>query len=302
MGEGHGHSHVPKGKGAEEKLRIALLLTGGYMIAEAAGGFLTGSLALLSDAAHMLSDVAALAVALAAIQIGKRPADEKRTFGYYRFEILAAAVNAIMLFLIGAFILFEAYERFFRPQEVASGWMLGIAAVGFAANLVSVRMLQGSQEESLNVKGAYLEVYSDLLGSIGVIVAALLIRLTGQPRIDPILAVLIGLWVLPRAWTLLNESVNILLEGAPEGIRLAEINDALRAIPGVREVHDLHVWAITSGRNSLTAHLVVEPGAQGEGESLRAASEMLEHRFGISHSTIQVERVSCSPNGDCHAF
>lgn len=292
MEAGHSHAH---GAGTNERgLKIALALTGTYLVVEVIGGLLTGSLALLSDAAHMLTDVTALLIALVAIRIARRPADRKRTFGYYRFEILAAAVNAAALFLVGFYILWEAYQRFRQPPEIETGGMLGVAVVGLVVNLVSMRVLRAGSQESLNMKGAYLEVWSDMLGSIVVILGALLIRFTGLWQIDPILAVLIGLWVLPRTWTLLSASVNILLEGVPEGLEIQEIDEALAAVEGVQTVHDLHVWAITSGKNSLTAHLVLD-GSHDAQQVLEAAGQMLEDRFGVSHTTLQTEAQDCQP-------
>lgn len=235
----------------------------------------------------MLTDVLALMIALIAIRIGKRPADTKRTFGYYRFEILAASFNAVVLFLVAIYILYEAYQRFFEPPEIESGLMLGVAAAGLIVNLISIRLLRSGSAQSLNMKGAYLEVLSDLLGSFAVIVAALVIRFTGWWQVDPILAVLIGLWVLPRTWTLLSESINILLEGVPAGIELQQLHDALAALPGVRAVHDLHVWAITSGQNSMTVHLVANPG-ESDIDLLRAAQQIARDH-GIEHASIQVE-------------
>jgi cobalt-zinc-cadmium efflux system protein len=290
-----GHSHGAAGAESERNLRIALGLTATYMIAEIVGGLVTGSLALLSDAAHMFTDVMALAISLAAIRIGRRPADRKRTFGYYRFEILAAVVNAVVLFGVGLYILVEAYERFRSPPEVQTGGMLAVAVIGLIVNFVAIRLLQAGSEESLNVKGAYLEVWSDLLGSIGVIAAALIIRFTGWTLADPVVAVAIGLWVLPRTWILLSQSINILLEGVPEGLALDEIDAALASIPGVKNVHDLHAWAITSGKTSLTAHLVIDPGESEAQRVQQAAAQVLEERFLISHSTVQVETVACTP-------
>jgi cobalt-zinc-cadmium efflux system protein len=239
----------------------------------------------------MMTDVAALVIALVAIRIGKRPADRKRTFGYYRFEILAAAVNAAALFFVGFYILFEAVQRFRgTPPEIHSGGMLGVAAVGLIVNLLSMRVLAAGSGESMNMKGAYLEVWSDLLGSAAVISGAFLIRYTGWWWIDPILAVGIGLWVLPRTWGLLSESLNVLLEGVPEGLKLDEIDAALAAVPGVAAVHDLHVWSITSGRNSLTAHLVLAAADEyGHQRVLAAARALLAERFGLTHTTLQIE-------------
>lgn len=267
------------------KLKIALALTGTYFIAEVVGGLMTGSLALLSDAAHMLTDVMALIVALVAIRIGQRAPDPKRTFGYYRFEILAAAFNAAVLFVVAFYILYEAYRRFSEPPDIQTGGMLIVAVIGLLVNGVSMWVLRGSSDSSLNMKGAYLEVLSDTLGSVGVIGAAILIRFTGWWQVDPILAVLIGLWVLPRTWKLLGQSVNVLLEGVPEGFELQKLHDALTALPGVREVHDLHVWSLTSGRNSMTVHLV----ANSASPNVVQQAQQIAREHDIEHASIQVE-------------
>lgn len=296
MGAGHDHSH---GMSNERGLRIALALTGSFLIAEVVGAFATNSLALLSDAAHMLTDVAALIIALVALRLARRPADTKRTFGYYRAEILAAVLNAVLLFLAAVYILSEAYRRFQSPPEIETVGMLVVAVIGLLVNLVSMRVLRASAESSLNMKAAYLEVWSDALGSIGVIIAALTIRFTGWWQADPIVAVLIGLWVLPRTWTLLTESINVLLEGVPQGIELDAIHGELKSIPGVADVHDLHVWSITTGKNTLTAHLMLESGSGSTQKVLSRAREVLEKRFGISHSTVQVETGYCVNDNDC---
>lgn len=290
MGAGHDHSH---GAANERALKIALGLTTTFLVAEFVGGILTKSLALISDAAHMFTDSAALAIALAAIQIGKRAADKRRTFGYYRFEILAAAFNALMLFGVAIYILYEAYQRLRTPPEVQSMGMLVIAVIGLVVNLISMRVLSAGQGRSLNLKGAYLEVWSDLLGSVGVIFAAIVIRFTAWQWVDSAIAVLIGLWVLPRTWLLLKLSINILLEGVPEDIDLASVEKTLLSIPGVRSMHDLHVWALTSGKVSLTVHLVNDPAANPETDILPKARELLAERFGIRHVTIQVELTPC---------
>jgi len=277
--------HPSGGAAHAGKLKIALALTGTYFVAEVIGGLVTGSLALLSDAAHMLTDVMALIVALVAIRIGQRAADPKRTFGYYRFEILAAAFNAAVLFLVAFYILYEAYRRFSEPPDIQTGGMLVVAVIGLLVNGASMWVLRGSSESNLNMKGAYLEVLSDTLGSVAVIAAALIIRFTGWWPVDPILAVLIGLWVLPRTWKLLGESVNVLLEGVPKGFELQKLHDALVALPGVREVHDLHVWSLTSGRNSMTVHLV----ADGRAVGIVQAAQQIARNHGIEHASIQVD-------------
>jgi cobalt-zinc-cadmium efflux system protein len=291
-GHDHGIAQAP-----ERALRWALLLTGSFMIAEAVGGFLTNSLALLSDAAHMLTDTAALAIALVAIRIGKRAADARRTFGYARFEILAAAFNAVVLFLVALYILWEAIDRFRNPPPIQSTAMMVIAVIGLVINVISMRLLRGGSEASLNVKGAYLEVWSDMLGSVGVLVAGATIYLTGWKPIDPIIAVLIGFWVLPRTWILLRDSLNILLEGVPPGVVLQDIEDEILATPGVTGVHDLHVWAVSSGKSVLTAHVVRTELTSTDGELLEQVRARLIKRFHIHHATLQLETVACATPG-----
>jgi cobalt-zinc-cadmium efflux system protein len=289
MSAGHDHGASTAN---ERNLWIVLVLTTAYMLAEVAGGLLTSSLALISDAAHMFTDAAALAIALAAIHIAKRAADHKRTYGYYRFEIIAAAFNAIVLLVVAAYILYEAYQRFRAPPEIHSVGMLAIAAIGLAVNLAGMRLLHAGSSSSLNMKGAYLEVWSDMLGSLGVIAAAVIIYFTQWVWVDAAVAAGIGLWVVPRTWALLKESIHILLEGVPAGIRMDDLEKALLSVDGVCGVHDLHVWALSSGKNSLTVHLVLEQGS-GEQAVLRAATEMLGERFLIRHVTVQIESVAC---------
>ncbi|WLI35525.1 cation diffusion facilitator family transporter [Pseudomonas sp. FP818] len=284
-----GHSHATVRAGHERKLWMALGLTGSFMIAEVIGAFVTGSLALLSDAAHMMTDALALAISLVAIQVAKRAADRKRTFGYARFEILAAAFNALLLFGVAFYILYEAYLRLQAPAEIQSTGMLVIAVLGLIVNLISMRLLSAASGESLNVKGAYLEVWSDMLGSIGVIIAAVLIMFTGWGWVDSVVAAAIGFWVVPRTWTLLKASMNVLLQGVPDGIDIDAVEQAIHAVPGVREVHDLHIWALTSGKNVLSTHLVVDPAQGSEQQVLAQVTELLHEQFEISHVTIQIE-------------
>lgn len=291
----HDHSHAKTSN--SKRLIIALSLTGVFLIAEVIGGIVFNSLALLSDAAHMGTDVMALIIALMAIKIGSRPADLQRTFGYRRLEILAAALNAAVLFLIAFYILYEAWQRFKEPVEVASTGMLIVAGLGLIVNLISMRVLQGGNDSSLNMRAAYMEVFADMIGSVGVILAALIIRYTGWWQADPILAVLIGLWVLPRTWKLLGESINILLEGVPLGIEVQKIHDELMAIPDVKGVHDLHVWAVTSGQNSLTAHLVV--AGYTNYEAIMKGARDVATKHSITHSNFQIEVESCTPEGVC---
>jgi len=293
-----GHIHASPTSENERYLWIALALTSTFLVAEVIGGFITGSLALLSDAAHMMTDASALGISLAAIRIARRPADARRTFGYYRFEILAATFNAMLLFLVAMYILYEAYQRLQSPQEIQSTGMLIIAVVGLVINLISMRLLNRGKGASLNIKGAYLEVWSDMLGSIGVIVGALMIRLTGWTWLDSAIAVLIGLWVLPRTWILLRESINILLEGVPEGMDIDEIQKAMLTVPGVLSLHDFHLWALTSGKASLTVHVVYDRKFMPEEQLTPSLKNILRSRFSIQHTTCQFETVPCEQTDD----
>jgi cobalt-zinc-cadmium efflux system protein len=286
MGEDHSHDHVA---GANARmLGWALAITATFLVVEVAGGLYFNSLALLSDAGHMLTDVAALAIALLAIRLGAKPPDEKRSFGYRRSEILAAAFNALMLFVIAIYIFVEAIDRFRDPQPIQSWGMMAVAAIGLVVNLVAMRMLVAGKEASFNVKGAYLEVWADMIGSVGVIVGAILIRFTGWTWIDPLVAVLIGLWVLPRTWILLRGTVNILLEGVPDGIDLREVRDMVKRVPGVVKLPQLHVWSISNGMNRATVHAVASPESDIGGMQ-RDIARLLHDRFDIADSTIQVE-------------
>lgn len=293
-----GHTQALPGGVNERYIWIALGLTSTFLVAEVIGGIVTGSLALISDAAHMLTDSMALAIALAAIRIAKRPADTRRTFGYYRFEILAATFNASLLFMVAIYILYEAYQRFRTPTEIQSTGMLIIACLGLIINLISMRLLSRGKDNSLNVKGAYLEVWSDMLGSLGVIVGAILIRYTGWTWVDSAIAALIGLWVLPRTWILLKESLNILLEGVPAGIDAGKVQAAMLAVPGVQSVHDFHLWALTSEKNSLTAHVVYDVRYSPEQQLLPALKDTLATQFAVYHSTLQFETQACAPTDD----
>ena len=296
---GHAHDHTA---GANAKmLSWALALTSIYLVAEVIGAFVFNSLALLSDAAHMMTDVAALAIALVAIRVGQRPADDKRTFGYKRFEILAAAFNALLLFAVAIYVLVEAVQRFREPEAVQSTGMMIVAAIGLVVNLISMRLLTAGKDASMNVKGAYLEVWADMIGSVGVIAGALAIRFTGWTWVDPVVAIGIGLWVLPRTWILLRDTTNVLLEGVPSGIKLPELRAAIAGVPGVAGVHDLHVWSTTNDEINCTAHVTL--GDQAEPDTVRkAVTATLDGRFGIEHCTIQTESAAepCADNGHLH--
>lgn len=305
MGAGHDHgggSHAGHNHGAgasTRRLAIALGLTTAFLVAELVGAFVFDSLALLSDAAHMFTDSAALAIALAAVRIGQRPPDDKRTFGYRRFEILAAAFNAILLFAVAGYVLFEGITRFFDPRPVESVGMLIVATIGLIVNLISMRILSGGKDDSLNVKGAYLEVWADMLGSLGVIGAAIAIYVTELNWIDPIVAIAIGLWVLPRTWTLLRDTTHILLQGVPRGFDLNAIRGAIGDVAGVTGVHDLHLWSVAGDDASLTAHVAIADGGDAE-NTRRTLTEMLETRFAIHHATIQTETEPCGNEESLH--
>lgn len=306
MGAGHdhgiegGHGGHNHGAGASTKrLAIALALTTTFLVAELVGAFVFDSLALLSDAAHMFTDSAALAIALAAVKIGQRLPDDKRTFGYRRFEILAAAFNAILLFAVAGYVLIEGIGRFFDPKPVESVGMLIVATIGLIVNLISMRILSGGKDDSLNVKGAYLEVWADMLGSLGVIGAAIAIYFTNFNWIDPVVAIAIGLWVLPRTWILLTDTTHILLQGVPRGFDLKAIRAAMGEIQGVTGVHDLHLWSVAGDDASLTAHVAVADADVAEA-TRRALTEMLEARFNIHHATIQTETEPCGDEESLH--
>jgi cobalt-zinc-cadmium efflux system protein len=299
MGAGHDHAHNHAAGASSRMLAIALGLTTTFLIAELIGSFLFDSLALLSDAAHMFTDSAALAIALAAVKIGQRAADEQRTFGYRRFEILAAAFNALLLFAVAGYVLWEGIGRFFEPVDVQSTGMLLVAAIGLAVNFIAMRLLAAGKEQSLNVKGAYLEVWADMLGSVGVIVGAVVIMLTGWDWVDPLVAIGIGLWVLPRTWILLKDTTQILLEGVPRGMDLNELRAAIAATPGVAGVHDLHVWSLTSDDHSLSSHVELAEGADFE-EVRSAVAKKLHDSYHIEHATIQVEREACEDAEGLH--
>ena len=295
MGAGHDH-----GAGANaRRLTLALLLTGCFLIVEVIGAITFNSLALLSDAAHMLTDVAALAIALAAIKVGQRAPDDARTFGYRRFEILAAAFNALLLFVVAGYVLYAGVRRLMAPSEVESIGMMAVAAVGLVVNLISMRLLAGGKDDSLNVKGAYLEVWADMLGSVGVIAGATLIWLTGWNWVDPVVGIAIGLWVLPRGWTLLKDTSHILLEGVPRGVDLAKVRADIAAVPGVAGVHDLHIWSLSSDDANASVHVVLAADAAAERVRIAVAA-MLDERFSIEHVTVQTEIDPCADDAALH--
>lgn len=281
------HSHV-RASESRRKLTMVLVLTSIYMIAEVIGGWLTGSLALLADAGHMLADVAALALALIAAWFGSRPATSNKTFGYYRLEILAALVNGVALIVISILILYEAYQRWSAPPVVQGSAVMLVASGGLAINLISAWILHGRHEIDLNMRGAWLHVLSDALGSLGAIVAGAVMWLYGWFAADPLFSALIGVLIVWSSWRLIRESTNVLLEGTPAHINLAAVEDSILQTDGVSNVHDLHVWTITSGREALSAH-VIHAYEVSQPELLKELRTKLHDRFGVDHLTIQME-------------
>jgi cobalt-zinc-cadmium efflux system protein len=297
-----GHDHGTASIQHEKPLWWAFGLTATFLVAELVGAYLTNSLALFSDAAHMATDTVALVIGLVAVRLSRRPPDARRTFGFVRTEAMGAMINGLMLFAVAIYILWEAWQRFRQPPEVASTGMLVVAVIGLIVNLIAMSLLKAGSGKSLNVKGAYLEVWSDMLGSLGVIIGAIVIKATGWWRVDPILAVLIGLWVLPRSWTLLKEASNVLMMGVPKGVNLQAVRSTLLAHPSVIGIHDLHIWALASSQPALAVHVVIELHAD-ETIIRERLSATLDERFHIEHVTLQVERgdATCStPACDAH--
>jgi cobalt-zinc-cadmium efflux system protein len=290
MSRHHDHSAVSAGARHRGRLLAAFCIVGLFFVVELVAALLTGSLALLADAGHMLTDVLGLALALAAIQAAtsRLAHSPQRSFGVYRLEILAALVNAGLLVALAGYVLYEAGRRLLEPPEVFAGPMLAVAVVGLAANLVAFWLLRPGARESLNLRGAYLEVAADTLSSVGVIVAAVVLVTTGWPYVDPMIALGIALWVLPRAWMLGREALRILLQAAPADVPLDELHHELAAIDGVVDVHDVHVWTLTSGMEVATAHLMIHAGEDAHGVLDRARQVLIE-RYGVEHATLQVE-------------
>ena len=274
---------------------IVLGLTTSYMLAEVIGGLVTNSLALLADAGHMLTDVGGLALALLAIKFAERPATPERTYGYYRVEILAALTNAVVLIGISLYILYEAYERFRDPPEVQSTAMLVIASIGLVINISGVFILRSGSKESLNMKGAYFEVLSDMFTSVGVILAGVIMLTTGWYYADPLISAGIGLFIFPRTWTLLKDAVGVLLEGTPSDVNITALRESLAKTEGVLEIHDLHVWSLTSGVSALSVHAVLAEGADPD-DVLERVHKTCKAEFHIEHITAQTEKIDFS----CH--
>ena len=282
------HEHDHARAASRRALAVALALTASYTVVEVVGGVAAGSLALLADAVHMLSDNVALALALVAVWLAARPATPERSFGYKRAEVLAALANGVLLVALAIWIFVEAFMRLRDPGDVLGGWMLVIALIGLVVNIAAGVVLARAREHSVNVDAAFRHVFADLLGSIGVAVAAVVILTTGWVEADPLVSMLIGILVLASAWTILRDSTAILLESTPRGIDADELGRRLAAAPGVVEVHDLHVWTITSGFPALSAHVLVRPGEDCHGRR-RELEQLLRVEFGIEHTTLQVD-------------
>jgi cobalt-zinc-cadmium efflux system protein len=281
------HSHSPARMDAR-RLVLVLCLSLAVLVVELVGGLASHSLALLADAGHVGADVAGMLIVLVAIWIGSRPASAERTFGFLRLEILAAVVNAGLLFAVAAFILYEAWRRLSEPPAVVSGLMLGVALFGLALNGVSLWLLRDAQTRSLSMRGAYLEVLADLAGSAAAVIAAAFIVLTGRSGADIVASVVIALLILPRTWRLLKDAIDVLLEATPGGIDMSEVRSHILSARGVADVHDLHAWSITSGVNVVSAHVVLDPGAEAA-TVLDELCSCLSGDFDIEHSTFQLE-------------
>lgn len=296
---GHSHDHAPTVTAdSERRVRWAMLLTGVFMLAEVVGGWLSGSLALLADAGHMLSDTASLALAWFAFRLGHRAPDRWRTFGYRRFQVLAAFVNGLTLLAIGVVIIVVAIQRLREPVEVLAGPMLVIAMLGLVVNVVVFAILHGGDQDNLNLRGALLHVMGDLLGSVAAIAASLIILFTGWNAADPLLSMLAAALILRGAWQIVRRSAHTLLEGTPDGVEVARIREALEALDGVESLHDLHVWGLTPQDPLLSLHLVVRDDADHT-HVLGQAYALLRERFGITHATLQLEGEACLTGGDC---
>lgn len=293
-GHSHGHAH---GAGNERRVLVALWLTGGFMVVETLGGILSGSLALIADAGHMLTDTGALALAWIAVRLARRPADDARSYGWHRAEILAAFLNGVVMLALSAWIVVEAAMRLAHPSPVLGGPMLLVAIGGLAVNILSFLMLHGAGG-SLNLKGAALHVLGDLLGSVAAIAAAIVILYTGFMPIDPLLSVLVALLILRSAWTVTRDSAHILMEGTPPGLDPDAIaSDLVEAVDGVSDVHHVHAWSLTPGQSLVTLHAHLKDGADSHA-ALSGIQERLGTRFGIGHATVQIERGECA--GACH--
>jgi len=282
-------THTPQSISVRPLL-LALVITGGFMVLEFVGGILSGSLALLSDAGHMLTDTAALGLSLSAVWLARKPADPKRTYGYYRIEILAALVNCVFLWVMVFFIFKEAFQRLSSPSEVNVQGMMLVGTIGLFVNLASIYILHSAQKDSLNVRAAFLHVLGDALGSVGVVVAGAIIMFTGWTGADPIAGMLIGVLIIYSSWGLMKEAVHILLEGVPGHIEVDEIREGILSVEGVKDIHDLHIWTLTPKVVLLTVHVTTEDEEADPDPLRRKVRDLMAEKFCIEHTTIQIER------------
>jgi cobalt-zinc-cadmium efflux system protein len=293
MGAGHDHGHVATAGGRHRwRLAVAVAITGLIFLVQVIGGLASGSLALLADAGHMLTDSTGLVIALVATALAARPANAKRTFGLQRVEVLAAMTNGLLLVAVAVSVLILAVDRWNEPAQINSALMLWVAVGGGLANVVALLILRGGASESLNLRGAYLEVLGDLFGSVAVVIAAVVISLTGYTRVDSIASLVIFVLIIPRAWTLLRDVVDVLLESTPKNVDLDDVRGHICEIPGVVDVHDLHAWTVTSGVPVLSAHVIIDTDAVSQGRSgeiLDRLGECLGHHFDVAHCTFQLE-------------
>ncbi len=295
---GHAHGHAQGGShvhaDSERRVLWAMLLTGGFMVVEVVGGLVSGSLALLADAGHMVTDVAALGLALAAFKVGRRSHDARRTYGYHRFQVLAAFVNGLALIAIVAWIAYEAVNRILAPVDVLSNLMLAVAGAGLVVNIVTFGILHAGDRANINIRGAALHVLGDLLGSVAAIAAAIIIMITGWMPIDPILSLLVAILVSRSAWGLIRSSSHILLEGAPDWLDVEDLRTGMiRAVPGVVDAHHIHIWMITAERPMITLHVEVEPDTDHHA-TLVAVRRYIRDELSVSHSTVQIETAGCA--------
>lgn len=297
---GHGHAHVHGTGGGKRGLLFALVITLVMMVAEIIGGLLANSLALLSDAGHMFTDTLALALSYFAMKFAEMPATDRKTFGFYRLEILAALLNGTILVIISLYIMYQAYLRILHPPAVEGGLMLVVAVLGLLVNVVGALFLARHRSESLNIRGAFLHIIGDAVSSVGVIIGGIVITYTGWYLIDPILSILIALGIIAGAWGLVAESVSILLESTPSHLNVAAVGRELESLKGVREAYHIHVWTITSGVYAMSAHVIVDDQlVSSSRELLQTIRSVLAERFRIRHSTIQIECERCEETGIC---
>lgn len=297
----HAHERHSSITTNQRRLLIALAITGLMTVVELVGGVLSNSLALLGDAGHMFTDTLALGLSLFALTLARRPASQNRTYGFHRAEVLAALTNGAILILISVYIFYEAYQRFVEPPEVRGGLMLTVAAIGLVANLVGILVLRSASRDNLNVRGAFLHMWGDTVSSIGVIAAGIIILLTGWTTADPIISIVIGLLILRGAVALVWESSDILLEAVPKHLDVVRISNAVSRIKGVRDIHDVHLWTITSGMYALSCHVLIEDQmVSNSTQIVGEINQTLSREFGIGHSTLQLECEECQNSPVCH--